>query len=202
MKIKEIIKETHEDTIENIRNECSQTIDLMNKTKKEIYHRSNYNYLNIEKITPKTGRKPKDTPQIFHYLINDYLDEKGIKTNRSNSIFGFKAIAPFGYGKNSFVLFPVNNPNILWFEKSYDLYVSLYKYVENNINKNIDDVSENDIDKEKFKEYLNTLEPKTSLKEYLNNNNNDIEILISSPLYLVKKEIFKTKEFREQIGLL
>ena len=201
MKIKEIIKESNEDTIENLRNECSQTIDLMNKTKKEIYHGTSYGYLDIEKIIPENNRIPKNTPKILNDLINEYLDEKRIKTNRSNSIFGLKE-KDYGYGNEFYVLFPVNNANTLWFKDAEDLYISLVGYVENINNKKIKNITAYDIDENDFKKYLDTLKPNTSLKEYFYNDNPDIELLISSPLYLVYTGLFETTEFKEQIGLI
>ena len=201
MKIKEIIKESNEDMVEKLKSECSQTIELMKKTNEAIYHGSSYDYQNIEKITPKSGRTPRDTPKILHNLVNEYLIEKGIKTNRGNSIFGLKK-QDFGYGSSSFVLFPVNNANILWFKNSGDLYQTLIDYVKANHDLKINNVSENELNKNHFKQFLYTLEPNTSLEEYLKNINYDSEIMISSPLYIVKNKIFETTEFKEQIGLL
>ena len=205
MKIKEIIKETHEDTIENLRNECSQTIDLMKKSNEVIYHGSNFEYLDVEKITPKSGRTPKDIPQALHYLINEYLYEKGIKTTRSNSIFGLKNYEyGFGYGNHNFVLFPVNNANVLWFEGSDDLYISFYNYFKYHVKGvDLENVTQEYINenKTKFKEMLDTLKPNTSLKQYFYNNDPDVEILISSPLYVVINEVFETDDFKYKIGL-
>ena len=201
MKIKEIIKETHEDTIENLRNECSQTIELMNKTNRTIYHGSNRRFNDIEKITPKTGRTPKDTPQLLHNLINEYLDEKKIKTDRSNSIFGLKSYDYHYTNSKFFILFPVNNANVLWFENSEDLFISLNRYIRKNYNKYTKNLSENEIDKNHLKQFLDTLKPNTSLKKYFYNNDYSLELMISSPVYVVNYKFFNTTDFKEQIGL-
>ena len=202
MKIKEIIKETHEDTIENLRNECSQTIDLMNKTNRTIYHSSNYDFGNIKKITPKSGRKPRDMSELFHNLINDCLNEKGIKTNRGNSIFGFKE-QKFTYGNFSYILFPVNNSNVLWFKNSIDLFLTMKRYIRTNFDISIIDMSYRNIEhyKNDFNEMLNFFNPQISLEKYFYNNIN-VEIMISSPVYVVKNEVFKTNDFKKQIGLI
>ena len=201
MKIKEIIKESNEDIIKKLRNNCSQTIELMKKSNEAIYHGIHNSYPDIEKIKPLKHRMPRDMPKPIHYSINDYLNEKEIKTNRSNSIFGLKEINK-DYGDKIFVLFPVNNANISWFEQSEDLYISLRKYLEKKYKKNLDQITKNEIDKNDFKQFLDTLEPNTSLEEYFYNKNSKIEILISSPVYVVKNKIFETTNFKEQIGLL
>jgi len=154
MKIQEIIHETLQDCFENFFDKPENVQDyesflklFSENTDKETrnflfsnpLYRSDFPSMNwshefgMKKI--KKNRFPVDTPLALHNILNRYLEKRGFRATRANSIFAtgdyefasslkdFKNTMEEGASRSVYVIFPSKNFFFTWNSKIHDFYL-------------------------------------------------------------------------------
>jgi hypothetical protein len=125
MRLSEISKEPEEDVddsefvhlLERIKSECSDIFNLYKTSGKCFYSGRRSQAANgpiwFERAT-RTNRKPKDSEDYYHDILNLILAKAGMVANRSNSIFVTARLQTArNYGK-VYVIFPKNGFKYTW----------------------------------------------------------------------------------------
>lgn len=107
--------------IETLEHDCSEIISVYKKANGFLYRGSKKSIKMYDYITPRPDRQPKDTPQIYHDMIDDIFKKKYGWRARSEGVFASGEVMAKEYGK-AYLFFPVNGYKYLWSEKIQDLY--------------------------------------------------------------------------------
>lgn len=132
-----------------IRHECSDIISLYKKTNKFFFRGiggdsgRDIDY-KITKHIPRTDRRPKDTPELYHNIAdNIFFDKFGWKA-RSKGVF---VISDYGTAKSynrPHIFLPVNGYKYLWSNKYRDLYSDFFEDLENDVFKKLGSIFEDE----------------------------------------------------------
>jgi len=122
------------DFIEKIKDDCSDILQIYNKTGRILFR--GFDKLSgpiYYDVKPREDRHPLDTPINQQKYINDFLTDNGFIANRSNSFFCTadpnRAVM---YGK-PYIVFPKNG-----FDYTYGNTIDLYKEYNNSLRHNKD----------------------------------------------------------------
>lgn len=110
-----------------LKRDCSQSIMAYKKTGAVLYRgirNSNYGEF---KAKTRDNRRPMDTGEKSHNILDKMLKASGFETTRSNSIFTSSSTAQANMYGDLYVIFPVNGFKFLWNEKYKDLYSDFYE---------------------------------------------------------------------------
>lgn len=162
--------------------------------------------------TIRTDRAPIEFPTQAQTILSNVLREKGIETNRGNSIFcsGLARIAN-SWGEN-YIVFPTNGWKAMWFDR-----LSVHSYSFDKLNniyyKSLDDHLDTyydhpDILYEEYKYFCDLYQPiETNNSSILSNyiSKKPFEIMISGPSYYgISFDHFRSYEgwlIRDALGL-
>ena len=123
----------YKDTMNIIKEECSDIIDLYKKTNSFIYRglkrTDNKKAIvrNVYKITPRTDRSPKDTSWDDQEIIDGYFYKKFGWKPRSEGVFTSQTYSVAGSYGDVGIFLPVNGYKYLWSKKYGDLYSDFFE---------------------------------------------------------------------------
>lgn len=119
-----------ENTMMQIHQQCSEVLAVYKKTGKMLLRGTSRALEPVMKSAPRPKRKPRDTPNSIHLLIDGWLNEHGFTALRSNSTFTStddKITRAYGH---QYLIFPSNGFAYTWFEKTDDLYGFINEFIE------------------------------------------------------------------------
>ena len=131
MKLIEIVKHHQkelakdEKILNKIKKDCTQIIDIYKKanpklaTSGEMFalYRGESSGVNIFKNNIRKDRVALYMPIAVTKLVTKIYDELGIEANRENSIFCGSMEIAGAWGKNRYIIFPVDGFKYMWFKK-------------------------------------------------------------------------------------
>lgn len=113
------IDDVTDETINKIKNECSDIINLYNTHSKFLYRGESiarkYGPKSIYAASIRTDRKPVEMDEEYHNEINDSLQRLGLTAHRGNSIFCTRNVSDARTWGRTCVIFPKNGFKYTWF---------------------------------------------------------------------------------------
>lgn len=107
---------------------CKQIVKVYKELNRNSFNRERFMYRGIRSSSdalygkPFDARKPKDSNEKLHNLVNDTIKNLGFDANRENAMFmtGDRSQAG-GYGNSLYVMFPVDGFTYTWSREEKDL---------------------------------------------------------------------------------
>lgn len=112
------------DMVNRIKHDCSQIIQAYKASNACLYRGTNQQGT-IFVRTPRVNRKPLDTPNSIHLLIDSELQQRGFKALRSNSLFCTSDSSEASSYGHVYAIFPKNGFDFTCWENSTDLFKSI-----------------------------------------------------------------------------
>lgn len=127
MRFYNYLTEAEEITYEDIKRDCKPFLNDWKKQMKSFLFSGRQSDDNFIKRKVRKNRKPKDTPEVVHNLVDNLFEKYMNIRPRSNSVFCYnEPRKTYGYG-NSYMIFPIGKYKILWSPKVTDLYEYLFQ---------------------------------------------------------------------------
>lgn len=126
MIIKDIDQIIHE-----IKENCSQILQIYKKNKKFLYRGIKSTSDKIIKIKPKENRKPLDMEENIHNFLVEVFKNLHPEVNRNNSLFLTSLKWSASHYGMVYIMFPKNEFKYLWSEEIEDLFEYIDYYFEN-----------------------------------------------------------------------
>jgi hypothetical protein len=111
-----------EEVIEMVRKNCSEALDAMSRTHNALWRGSNDRIEYIKEFTPRKDRRPRDTKQWVHELIDEEFEKRFGWRVRSEGTFATASKAHADtFGDEGYLFFPFDGFEVVWSDKVSDL---------------------------------------------------------------------------------
>lgn len=116
---------------------CKQIVKVYKELNRNSFNKERFMYRGIRSSSdalygkPFDARKPKDSNQNLHELVNGTIKNLGFEANRENAMFmtGDRSQAS-GYGHSLYVMFPVDGFTYTWSREEKDLVLDSSKRMQ------------------------------------------------------------------------
>ena len=130
MKLKRYIRESKlsdeerlEDFISNVKRDCKSWLSAISSCKRKALVRGYVAKSEIEKLTTRKDRRPRDTDKPLHKSVNKEFKKTFGWKPRSEGLFTFGGKIVGGYGIETGIVFPIGNFEFLWSKKIRDFFM-------------------------------------------------------------------------------
>lgn len=130
MKLNSYIKEgslseqnRFEEFILNVKRNCKPWLNAISKCDRKTLTRGYVPKKDIERISPRRDRRPRDTDKPLHKAMNKEFYKKFKWKPRSEGLFTFGGRIGGGYGMESGYVFPISKFDFVWSEKIRDFFL-------------------------------------------------------------------------------
>jgi hypothetical protein len=203
MKFKNYLIENQEDKINEmiylIKKDCQPFLKEWHKINKGPLLTGRKNEKSFNKKQVRKNRKPRDTPEELHKLVDEWFYKKFKLKLRSNSIFSTFSYRIVGVYGVPYCVFPIGDYTIISSEEIKDLYNNIdylfYKKFSDSV------LTYNDLSEEKQKEFQNILLKhleKSNYKKGLRYHDNE-QMINCKEYYILSYYIYNNTRIKDEI---
>lgn len=136
--INENVEESLERKKDNIINACQPFLKMLKKTGYNFLYSGRQTSKDVYKRKVRKNRRPSDTPQEIHDVVdNIFKREFGVRA-RGNSMFASVEWRAVRYYGAPYYLFPVGKYKLIWSSKVPDLFAYIKKTLMDEFNTGVD----------------------------------------------------------------